>query len=242
MKKQISTLLIASQISAGLFSTGAFAAPTVASPEMTALEKLFALQGENLSTQQRNGQATAILAQYAATVPADGAEQRLQSALVQLGVFTSDQASAYLAEAKPLQASLNQATSEEAARAVLKSEFTRIANLHPVAAQFSGAACVGLMVAEGAAFFGGIFTIIDGHWVGTENPTCSSQDVGPVTITVTGEFGGTQSGPGELVTTTCTQPNYHPHAAEGRWITAGGIGILVGFLGLAYYASSVGCD
>ena len=114
MKKQISVLMIACQISMGLFSTGAYAGSPEASPAPTAedvmLANLMAMQGTHVTGDAAVTTINNIVTQYDATAPRDGREQRLQDALVTLNIFTPDQASKFIEKSHRAQSTIEAAS------------------------------------------------------------------------------------------------------------------------------------
>jgi hypothetical protein len=232
MKKQVSVLMIACQISMGILSTGAFASSTTApTAEEVMIANIMAMQGVHVAGDAAASTINGIVTQYDAAAPADGREQRLQDALVALNIFTPDQANKFVAKSHHSHAVVAAASSDEA-RDVMTTEINELSQLSPKAAQFSSKECWLAVTGEAVGFFGGIFTILEGNWTRQENPTCSSTVLGQVTITVAGEG----SGPGTLVSTTCTNPSDHPHAAEGDWLNVAGVGILAATVFLMYKA------
>jgi hypothetical protein len=83
MKKQVSVLMIACQISFGVFSTGAFASSATApTAEEVMIANIMAMQGAHVAGDAAATTINSIVSQYDAAAPTDGREQRLQDALV----------------------------------------------------------------------------------------------------------------------------------------------------------------
>lgn len=83
----------------GLISPS-FADTTKPSSEFTLLKNVIALQGAGLSQSDLQTRLGSVLTQYDQTANPEGQIDRLQTAMIELGVYTPDQASAFVTEAK----------------------------------------------------------------------------------------------------------------------------------------------
>ena len=122
------------------------------SAEFILLEKVIALQGQGLSQQNAQTQITGALKQYAATALPDSQNQRMQDALVRLGVYTTAQAQEFMAQAQGAVANLQQSGAENA--------ILQVALKSPKGAQFSFCSDSGDWLTFGGAFAilaGGVF-------------------------------------------------------------------------------------
>lgn len=148
LKKSVSTLMIVSQL--GLVSLASAATPAAHTAEYGLLQHVLALQGQDLSSDQNQKQVTEVVSQYLATASQAGQQERLQAALVDLGVYTPNEAASFVTESQ--QAGLKVAASTSAS-ATLETEITQLANLHPMGAQFSACGVGGTMMLLGSIGF-----------------------------------------------------------------------------------------
>ncbi len=150
--KSVSVLMIASQLV--MVSLASAAAPTAHTAEYGLLTHVLALQGQDLSTAQTQRQMSDVVSQYLGAASPEGQQQRLQEALVDLGVYTPSEAASFVTEAQ--QAGLKAANSSSFST-TLQTEITQLANLHPMGAQFSSCAVGGgLMVVGTLGFLVGV--------------------------------------------------------------------------------------
>src|ERR1700722_18977578 len=61
-------------------------------PELDLLRNVITLQGLKLTSDQFEKDVSDVVSQYLATAPSSGQQERLQQALVDLGVYTAEQA------------------------------------------------------------------------------------------------------------------------------------------------------
>jgi hypothetical protein len=185
---------------------------TTATPEFKMLQGVVAMQGQTLSTDQSNAKVVGLVSNYMKSAPAAGQQERLQKALVDLGIYTDAQASAFIADSQKV--SIN---GSAANASTMTNEITQLAKMHPAGAQFDGCE-VGAIV--GSA---GVIALIVGAILRTDNPTCSAP-----------EYDTYYSDGSSAVTygpTTCTDGNYYPHATAGdNTMIAGGIVAAVGLV------------
>jgi len=160
MKKQISLLLIASHLSMGIFSTGAFAetpaaASPVLTPEAVMVTNLQAIKAMNLSQDEASTQVTDVITQYVTSIPANQlstSEDRLGKTMVDLHLMSSEQADIFRSS---LDKSVQDQTSKnpQADNLTVVNSAVQTALLNAKGAQFSSA-CIGTMagaVGVGAA-------------------------------------------------------------------------------------------
>ena len=106
------------------------------SPERVLLESVISLQGEKVTQTQAQTELQNALKTYVAATTADAPEvrqQHLQGALIELGIYTPAQASAFVTQAN---AQAKKLGSNASAQAVV-SEIQTLAKLAPQGAQFS---------------------------------------------------------------------------------------------------------
>lgn len=133
------------------------------SAEETLLIKAFELQGEGLSTADLLNAINASLSDYFAHASPDGQQERLEQALIDLRVYTPEQARFLIGDA---QAGFDRLTAQASSenRSTLQSSVTteigRLVAVHPTGAQFSG--CTALNTAAIVTFVGGAATLITG--------------------------------------------------------------------------------
>jgi len=190
-KSTMSLVLVASQFGLSAATWGAPSdAPT---PETILLQNAMAIQGSALSSDVMQSQLKDVIADYASTAPTDGRSERLQSALVDMGIYTPDQVATLSQE--------TQATAERLAgddssiqQEKLNAEMNQILQIQPKGAQFSacdfgqyfGAAGI---LAGPAIAAGGFVTLLVGHHIRGETQSCVEE-------TVTTTQAGVSSGPG----------------------------------------------
>ena len=90
--------LCVAQLSLGFISSGALA--STPSPEFTLLENVVALQAQDLPQQEVENRLNTLLTGYTSTANPEGRGERLQQAMVNLGVYTPAQAAAFIQEVK----------------------------------------------------------------------------------------------------------------------------------------------
>jgi hypothetical protein len=176
MKKYIARLLIVSQLALAVPAPQSFAAsPSEFTPESTMLANVMALQGSGASDQINGAEMIDIVTQYMNTSKDDGREQRLQDALVQLSIFTPDQAKTFVGASHDAENAINTNSfdSKEEMRNALVAEVDKISNLNPAGAQFSLRACApggAILTAGIASLIGGI--VYSGHDGPCSNGSC----------------------------------------------------------------------
>lgn len=229
MNKAMSILLIASQftLSSMAFASGP-TATTSMSPEMTLLEGVFAMQGQNLAGPEKSNQISKLLNSYTASAPADGRQDRMQQALVQLGVYTPAQAQSFMNAATSAEGAVRvtQATAADQTRQALSKEMVQLAQLHPTGAEFS--AC-NLETAGVVTLAAGAATALAGLVLRYDNPSCYQQYLGSSDTCGYGLYGYYDSYGDWTCSTTdyygptiCDQQDYYPHRSLGNGLLIGG--------------------
>jgi len=254
LKSTMSLVLMTSQL--GL-SAAAFGAPSESpSPEAVLLENAIVIRGSGLSSDLIQSQLNAAVASYADNSPTDGRSERLQQALVDMGIYTPEQAQELASEAQTAASGMTSA-SNDIDQSKLSSELTQILQTQPQGAEFSGCGFedvvggVGLIGGFGVAV-GGFVTLLVGHHIRGETESCVEE-------TITTSEGGITSAPGSIsgqgtITTSkqnvCTRSlnaNANIHSGDvdmqhGRFVTELGAYMLAaGALGLILNSSSK-CD
>jgi hypothetical protein len=138
-KKIISYMLITTQmgVTSMAFASAATSQAPTATPEFQLLSSVIALQGQKLTQQQARVQLSADVNHYTGTAPTEGQQLRFQQALVDLGVYTSQQASSFVTSASAQALKLGAAQPGDKVSTQVASDLYQIASLHPTGAQFS---------------------------------------------------------------------------------------------------------
>jgi len=148
--KLISSLLIASTLFAQL-SALASDTPT---PEVNLLENVIALQGQKLSNDQFQSTLQPLVQNYLAIAPEDGRQDRLEQAMVTLGIYTPAQASELRTETEDAARTVlsDSSLSPSQRNTLLNKEIMQVASVHAGGAEFSACtwAAVGLFGGFGA--------------------------------------------------------------------------------------------
>jgi hypothetical protein len=193
LKSTVSLVLMTSQL--GLSAT-AFGAPSNSpSPEAVLLENAIVIRGSGLSSDAVQSQINAAVASYADNSPTDGRSERLQQALVDMGIYTPSQAQELASEAQTAAGSMT-TRSNDIDQSKLSAELTQILQTQPLGAEFSGCdfadvvGGVGLIGGFGVAV-GGFVTLLVGHHIRGETESCVEE-------TVTSTQGGITSTPGSI--------------------------------------------
>lgn len=229
--KIVSLVLIGSQMGLGTIAFGATTATTTtATPEFTLLENVIALQGMNLSQSDMQTNVKNLLQDYSAKAQVTGQTDRMQAALVDLGVYTPAQAAGFASSAQASAAKItasNPGTNDQAA-VLMGAEINQLVGLHPAGAQFSGCSIANLGDGDvaSAVLGAGAVTLIVGLVLRFDNPTCVTPVVGTTVVYGPDGYEGTATDYGP---TTCSVDNYYPHAQAGDDVMiAGGIVAAVG--------------
>ena len=137
LKRWMSLILIGSQIS--YTALAAASAGPRQSPEFILLKNVISIQGEDLSPAQLQDQLKNTMARYFSVASRIGGLERMRQALVELGVYTPDQAAAFAADAQTAAANVAFAhpSTIEGASDALSSEIMQLTTLHPLGAQFA---------------------------------------------------------------------------------------------------------
>jgi hypothetical protein len=163
LHRSVALSLIVSQLSTGAL----WAAPTNSNvtPEFTFIESVIALQGQNLKPTDLDQQLKSVYSTYVSSAAnaEDGQQQRLTQALIDLGVYTPAQANGFVADAANATQSLSSVDVKGADASQLMSEFSALANLHPMGAQFSACDILSANTAVGVGAMGGFLMAIAGY-------------------------------------------------------------------------------
>ena len=175
-KKLTSSLLITSLITSQMIVASYAGETTPAkSPEFKFLKSVIALQGTNLTNDQYKARVQAAANTYITTARAEGQPDRMEGALIELGVYNPDQAKDFTANTQSLVTVLQQSGTVTADQfnAVVTGEAVQLAKLHSTGAEFSGAACavIGIGALASLALFIGVIVVVTGG-----NNSFSSQD------------------------------------------------------------------
>ena len=146
--KTISMICVLTQL---IGATGAFAATQNPNPERILLESVISLQGQKVSpSEAQNGLKNAVKT-YVSATPTDSTDvrqQRLQSAMVELGIYTPAQASEFVTLANAQAQKLGSSD-----HSIVLSEIQNLTNSAPKGAQFSAcAASNALILTSGGTF------------------------------------------------------------------------------------------
>jgi hypothetical protein len=161
-KKIISSVLIAGQLGFAGSAMASSAASSDVSPELTLISRTIALTGQNPSQPELQTQFSQLLADYEKSAQPDGQTERMEQALVELNIYTADQA-----HQLTLEASTAQVNSAQAAA----NEMKQLATKYPAGAQFS-ACTTGKILAAVGPIVGIVGAAI---WaMGTDDGTTSS--------------------------------------------------------------------
>jgi hypothetical protein len=141
-KKSISSFLIATLL-ASYTSTFAFAdsstTATAPSPEVMLLQNMIALRGSNFSAADIQQTMTDEVSAYVNNAPHEGQQERMEQALVSLGVYTPAQAESFAREVQDAEMrveSTNPASAQQFSN-LMNQEVAQLINLRPSGAQFS---------------------------------------------------------------------------------------------------------
>jgi len=126
-----------------------------ATPEHSAEYKMFkraiAIQGTAMSDSEKLDATNSILSQYAKIAQPDGQEDRMKTALLDLGVYTPEQLAATWSDAKILTSSINSSQPISVQEKELATVAETLSTMHPVAAQFSACQAANGMLLGGFA-------------------------------------------------------------------------------------------
>jgi len=166
-KKTVSTFLICSQLCFTAGISAAQADPTV-SAEHSLVRNVLMLKSLALSDQDMKRQLESTIERYDAEAPAQGRTERLQEALVDLGMLTSQQARSYTSGVVAADAAIaaQQIPNAQAHQRALEAQLELFARINPVGAQFS------MCTAGTIVTIGGVAALITGLYLATNNPTC----------------------------------------------------------------------
>lgn len=131
--------------------------PSQVTPEKILLKNVIALSGEGLSADQAQEQTVAVISNYEKTASQAGQLERLRDATVELGLYTPDQAQAFV---ENIHGSLQPVVEAGYASAQDRNQAlaTALSQIEaPKGAQFS--ACAADLIVAGVAIVGGPFTV-----------------------------------------------------------------------------------
>lgn len=158
MLKSVSSFLVASQFVMAAASTQFCYGATPEMPEMQLLKGVIALQGQQLSNDELQAKLSAEVSRYQAVASTDGQGERMEQALVNLNIFTPDQAQDYWKEVQ------NQTTALSNHEVTVPQALVNLATRASNGAQFStcAAGAIGILggggliyiIGEGGAFVG----------------------------------------------------------------------------------------
>src|ERR1700722_1369480 len=94
--KLVSWTLILSQVA---FALAQSASADVRTPEAQLLKRAIAIQGQALGATEAQTEMKNIVDAYMATAPVDGQNERMEQALVDLKMYTANQAHSFMADA-----------------------------------------------------------------------------------------------------------------------------------------------
>lgn len=143
--KIVSSVIITSQLA---FAGGAWAAPAASTPEFKLLESSIALAGKGLSQDELNGRAAAAFANYEKIAQPDGQLDRMEQAMVDLNLYTPDQAHQLTLDARNF-ASQTRAPDLQSANQAVASEMSLLVSRYPSGAQFSACELFGTLAISG---------------------------------------------------------------------------------------------
>jgi hypothetical protein len=212
----------------------AHASEPVVNHERSLLETVITLKGLGLSERDLGQQVEAALAHYNSTAPTEGRNERLSAALVDLQVFTRQQAAKFSADARFAEASLAGAhvANDADAVAAVRAQVELLSRLSLNGAQFSSCT-LGWTLS-----IGGVITAVVGLALYTENPTCHPDYNRPYGCyrehcRSTGPDGGEQCYDRyeTCYPTVCDSPGYYPYREAGTiTMIAGGVATAAGIL------------
>lgn len=166
-KKSIAQTVIALQLIANVATIFSAKAEDQVSPEENLLVQVLSLQGESLSPSDLQKQLIVDAQDYEKQAPSEGRIERTQHALVDMRLYTPAQASALFEEVSKIP------SSSIDANAYAKS-LVKVAQSHPMGAQFSGCSIKGDLAYFGAgALAVGAITAIVGA---SNNPRLSVEE------------------------------------------------------------------
>jgi hypothetical protein len=151
LNKVISVSLILSQLWAA--SGMAATAGTAASPEFKMISRAVALGGKDLSSNTTQADLKNIIAEYQATAPTAGREERLEQSLIDLRIYQPEQAKSFIekAEAEAAKAGSSADLSTESSSDAMSMAMQDLTKLHPAGAEFSSS--------DDGAVWGTIFVV-----------------------------------------------------------------------------------
>jgi len=164
-KKSVSSFLIASLL-ASYPSMFAFAdsstTATALSPEVTLLQNVIALRGSNLNQDAVQQQMNQAVSNYVASAPQSGQQERMQQALVALGVYSPAQAETFTQEVQGAETRVEATnpTSVQQLSNLMNQEVAQLIDLRPSGAQFSMCSGDGVNIPSiiGTVVTGGVTT------------------------------------------------------------------------------------
>jgi hypothetical protein len=233
LKKIVSVALIGTQLS--LLCPTAHAGAPGARAERELLETVLTLKGLALSENELARQLPQAVDRYLRSAAPEGREERLQVALVELGVLTRQQARRFAAESKAAQERLatrdSGATPEARQQAAVQAQIEVLSALSLNGAQFAGSSTAGCALGT-VSLLAGIGLLIWGYERYANNPTCHSDHSQPYSCREEacdrdGEFCHWVET--TCYETVCDQPDYYPERSSGsRLMIGGGVAIGVG--------------
>jgi hypothetical protein len=230
--KFISLCLIGIQLTLVTGVSGAQAADRSLSAELSLLETVLTLRGLGLQEQELNRQIGATLERYNRTAPAEGREERLQAALVEMQVLTPQQARGFGAEARAAQARLAGVdASVDRQTAALRAQVELLSRISLNGAQFSSCGLgAGLII-------GGVVSAFVGLALREHNPTCHSDLTRGYECYIEDSCTSADDyncGAGYWSTCypeVCDVPDYYPNRPAGNiTLIAGGVAAAAGIL------------
>lgn len=142
-KKPISSFLITSLLASypSMFAVADSSPTSTAglSPEVTLLQNVIALRGSNLRTADIQQKMTDEVSAYVNSAPQEGQQERMEQALVALGVYTPAQAETFTQEVQDAETRVeatNPASVQQFSN-LMNQEVAQLINLRPNGAQFT---------------------------------------------------------------------------------------------------------
>ncbi len=247
-RKAVSLVLVGAQLSlaAPLAQAGG---PSIAA-ERQLLEAVITLQGLGLSESELLERIPALVSRYDGSAAAEGRDERLQVALVEMGILTDRQGRRFAAEARAAGDRLSSrlsGTPERRAQAKLEAQLEVLSKVRLNGAQFAGDDGIGLCIAGALGLVGGLVSIALGSWDYGHNPSCHDDLSSAYSCQADvcyGE-GDYRTCTKEWITcydTVCDQPGYYPDRPRGRRMMIwGGVATGAGIL-LLVLGNRAGCD
>jgi len=237
LKKVTSILMVCAQLCLVLQARPSWADET-GSPEGSLVRTVLLLKSLDLSTKDLQKQMEAALKRYDSQAPAEGRTERLEAALVDLGILTPQQARSYTSGTRAADAALaaQQLPTPEAQGRALREQLDLFARINPVGAQFSSCTAGYISVV------GGIIAVMVGVGVASNNPTCHDDKANGYDCaqedcdTCYDHDGSSYECRCHAYMTTCYPticdiPDYYPHRTAGTiTAVAGGAAVAVGIL------------